>query len=123
MQIEVNIGTLNIDEVIQKTAGTVKCTIEPKDIDCDIGMVSDRVDIVYGETFKAELDEGDVNAAHVTWNKMAEISTMIVQGADEEEAIQKVERSWWRGTAPKFIKRQRTKLVDRDGNLVTHRQK
>ena len=38
---------------------------------------------------------------------MAEITTMMIQGEEEEEATQKVGNNWWRGTAPKCIKRQK----------------
>ena len=90
LQVELDVGTLNDNEIVQKTAGTVKCTIELEDIDCDIGMVHDRVERVFGEALNTQLDQGDVNAAHVTWNKMAEVTAMMIQGVDEEEAIQKV---------------------------------
>ena len=77
LQIEIDIDTLNDTEVVQKTVGLVNCTIDPEDIDCDIGKVYDKVERVYGETLMTQLDQGGVSVAHVTWNKMVEIATMI----------------------------------------------
>ena len=39
LQVEMDFDALNEDEVVQKTAGTIKCDVEPEDIDCDIGKV------------------------------------------------------------------------------------
>ena len=94
LQIEVDTDILNENEVVQKTAGTVACTIEPEDIECDTEEVYKRVEAVYGETLTVQLDKGEVSAAHVAWNKMAEVSTMMIQGEDEDEAIRKVENNW-----------------------------
>ena len=39
LQVEVNMNTLNDNEVAQKTAGTVPCTMNLDEIDCDAGKV------------------------------------------------------------------------------------
>ena len=41
----------------------------------------------------AQVDQGGVNVVHAIWHKMAEITTMVIQGEDEEKAIQKVENT------------------------------
>ena len=107
LQIEMNIAALNDNEVVQKTVGIVKCDIDPEDIDCDIGEVHKKAEAIYGAELANQLEQGRVNEAHVTWNKMAEITYLIIQGEEEDEARRKVEKNWWRGSVPKFKKRQR----------------
>ena len=44
LEIEVDIDTLNDNEVVQKTVGTVNCTIELADTDCDTGEVHNKAE-------------------------------------------------------------------------------
>ena len=64
--------------------------MDPEDIDRDIGKANEKVENVDGKGLMEQLDQGGVSAAHVTWNKMAEITTTMIQGEEEEEVINKV---------------------------------
>ena len=123
LQIDLDTEILNGDEVVQKTAGQVECNIDVEEIEVDTAKVYQSVDDDYGPTLRAQIAGKDHNGAHATWNKMAEICTMMVQGEDKESASAKEEKNWWRGTKPKFIKRQKTKPVDKCGSPVTHRER
>ena len=54
---------------------------------------------------------------------MAETCILAIKGEDLESAVKTVEKQWWRGSRPRFIRRQKTKPTDKCGNPVTHRQR
>ena len=94
LQIDMDTEILNGDEVVQETAGQVERTIDVEEIEVDTAMVYQSIDKDYGPTLQAQIAGKDLSGAHTTWNKMAEICTMMVQGEDKESATAKVEKNW-----------------------------
>ena len=94
----------------------------PEKIEVDTGKVYENVEASYGPMLQAQLNSKDLNGAHITWNKMAEICIRNAQGDDMDSTIEAVERQWNRGPRPTCIQTQRIKLADSIGGLVVHRQ-
>ena len=123
IQLTLDIDQINEDEVIQKFAGQVKAKEEVKDITCDTGEIFEEIETLHGNELQRQIASRDLNGAHITWHKMAEMCTMMIGGDTLEQANENVFKNWLRGTKPSFIRRQKTRLVDTNGNPVTHGKK
>ena len=99
------------------------CKIKPEDITEDAEDIFAKVDQKYGRTLQGHISNRDLDKAHQTWNVLAEVFINMAHGQTEEEAVEKVESKWNRGTKPLFIKRQKTQPTNSNGDPVLHRQK
>ena len=89
-QIDMNVAVLNEDEVVLKIVGLVECSIDIEDIKADTGKIYESIEEDYGQTLQDQIARKDLNGARITWNRLAELCAMMVQGEDKEEACSKV---------------------------------
>ena len=91
LQIEVCMEQLNGEEVKQTTRGNVKCDIDAEESEVDTNDAYEKANKKYNDVLYQQIRDKDLNGAHETWNKAAEMCTMIVQGKTEEEAFNAIE--------------------------------
>ncbi len=123
LQITLDLGELDAQEVVQKTRGHVDVEGLPDQDDQVWQQAMSTARDVYGPRLQSALDKRDVNEAHLIWNYMAEACLKFATGWDRAKA-----ESWLaafppRGGAPRFVKRQRKRLVDRLDNPAPYRQR
>ena len=77
----------------------------------------------YGATFDRYISEGNVDGAHIEWNKIAAATSLLFQGKTIEKAQDRIDKNWQRGSVPKFAAQNRTMPIDRHGSPTQHRQR
>ena len=71
LQNDLVLAALEECEVVQRTRGTIKCTIDEQ---VDMDQAYRDVRALYEQTLEDHLQQHDLNGVHETWNKIAEIS-------------------------------------------------
>ena len=64
-----------------------------------------------------------MDGAHIEWNKIAEMTTLIIQGKTPDQADEIIARGWKRGSTPSFIVQDKLRPLDSLGTPTQHRQR
>ncbi len=123
IQLTLNAGLLDFEDVVQDTRGDVAVDGTPPMYDDKWDDAYQKAQEIYAGKLQTALDKGDVDDAHVQWCLFAEACLEFAKGREEQNVRRTLEGSPLRGAAPRFKRRLRRKPLDRMGHPTTFQQR
>ncbi len=123
LQVKLDVARMEDYEVRQKGCDQIDAQDLPEEWHADWDAAVAEAEAMYAPRLNQALADGDVDQAHITWNRMAEACIYLAKGEKGEEVFRRIEGAPPRGGVPRFIKMKRCKYVDALGHPTTYRQR